>query len=40
MIENNYLTLKNRATAVYKLIMKHQKKNYPIPYLNDLFVEL
>lgn len=40
MIETNYLTLKNRAIAVYKLIMKHQKKNYPIPYLNDLFIEL
>ncbi|MBP1042425.1 hypothetical protein I6N95_15505 [Vagococcus sp. BWB3-3] len=40
MIHNNYLTLKNRAIQVYKLIQDHQKKKYPIPYLNDLFQEL
>lgn len=40
MIKNKYLTLKNKAFLVYKLIKKNQKQKYPTPFLNKLFVQL
>lgn len=39
-MHNKYLTLKNRAMAVYDIILQKRKSKYPVPYLNSIYDEL
>ena len=39
-MRNKYFTLKNRAMAVYDIILQKRKSKYPVPYLNSIYDEL
>ena len=39
-MNSEYVTLKNRALSIHKMIKSNKKKIYPIPYLNDIYADL